>query len=252
LARLPAGLFAAGRFGGDPAALARRITYLLSPPQAARLQRAKLDPVRDLAAYLSPGGAAGLWLAPTFDMAAVSGGVAAAARDPFRLVHVAGIQRVRDGERLRAGLDRLARAGPSLGLRIASRALPGGAATWSTRVGGGQVAWALDGQRLFFAGGAGRLEALRAGGEGWKPPTAAARAALSSGGAAAVLDLGALVRDFGALPPEAFGTGPDGFVLRALADRFLEPASHLVAASLRLEVLAAAARIDLEIEARSP
>jgi hypothetical protein len=252
LARLPAGLFAAGRFGGDPTALARRITYLLSPAQSARLARAKLDPVRDLAAHLAPGGAAGLWLAPTFDMAAVSGGVAAAARDPFRLVHLAGIQRVRDARLLRAGLERLARAGPALGLRIASQALPGGARAWSARLGGGQVAWALDGDRLLFAGGSGRLEALRAGGEGWKPPTAAARTALSSGGAAAVLDLGALVRDFGALRPEAFGTGPDGFVLRALADRFLEPASHLVAASLRLEVLPAAARIDLEIEARSP
>jgi hypothetical protein len=251
LARLPAGLLAAGRFGGDPAALARRISYLLTPGQAARLARARIDPVRDLAAHLAPGTAAGLWLAPTFDMAAVSGDVAAAARDPFRLVHVAGIQRVRDPQGLRAGLDRLARAGPSLGVKIASRAPHGGAA-WSARVGGGEVAWALEGERLLFAGGAGRLEALRAGGDDWKPPTASARSALTSGAAAAVLDFGALVESFGALPAEAFGTGPDGFVMRALAGRLLEPASHLAAASLRLEVLPAAARLDLEIEARSP
>jgi hypothetical protein len=253
LARLPAGLFAAGRFGGDPAALARRVSYALPPEAAARLARARLDLVGDLAAHLAPGAAAGLWLAPGFDPAAFSGGVAAAARDPFRLVHLAGLVRVRDREKLRAGLERLARAGPALGARISSRPIAGGGA-WSARVGGGQVSWALEGERLFFAGGsgAGPLAALRAGRDGWTPPTAAARAALASGGAAAVLDFGSLVRSFRTLPGEAFGTGPDGFVVRALVDRFLEPASHLAAASLRLEVLPGAARIDLEVEALSP
>jgi hypothetical protein len=136
-------------------------------------------------------------------------------------------------------------------VKIAARPLPGGAPSWRAAVGGGQLAWALEGDRLLLAGGAGRLEAMRAGG-GWRPPTEASRAALDSGGAAAALDFGRLVGSFQALPPEVFGTGPDGFVLRALADRFLEPASHLAAASLRLEVLPAAARVDLEIEARSP
>jgi hypothetical protein len=185
-------------------------------------------------------------------MAAVSGGVAEAARDPFRLVHLAAVARVRDPQGLRAGLERLARSGPALGVKVAARPLAGGSPSWSARIGGGQLAWALDGDRLLLAGGSGRLEALRSGRGGWKPPTAASGEALASGGAGAVLDFGSLVRSFRALPPEAFGTGPDGFVLRSLADRFLEPASHLAAASLRLEVLPAAARIDLEIEALSP
>src|SRR5512147_2067895 len=148
LARLPAGLFAAGRFGGDPAALARRLSYLLAPAQAQRLARAHLDPVADLAAHLAPGAAAGLSLAPDFDMATASGGVDRAARDPFRLVHLSARLRARDPERLRAGLERLARAGPSLGVKIASRPGPGSA--WSARVGGGQIAWSLEGDQLLL------------------------------------------------------------------------------------------------------
>jgi len=66
------------------------------------------------------------------------------------------------------------------------------------------------------------------------------------------VDFPGLVRRVRELPPEAFGTGPDGFVMRALVDRFLEPASHLAAASLRLEVIPGAARIDLAVEALAP
>lgn len=250
LSRLPGDLFAAGRFGGSPQALLRRVGYLLPAAWAGRLERAHVDLARDLGAHLAPGAAAGLSLSPRFDAAALAGGVAAAARDPFRLVHLTAVARVKDPEALRRELLRLERAGPALGLRIA-RPRPGGG-SWSARVGGGTLAWALEGDRLLLAGGAGGLAALGAGGPGFAPPTPGARAALESGGAAAAVDFPGLVRRVRELPPEAFGTGPDGFVMRALVDRFLEPASHLAAASLRLEVIPGAARVDLAVEALPP
>jgi hypothetical protein len=53
-----------------------------------------------------------------------------------------------------------------------------------------------------------------------------------------------------ALPDEAYGTGPNAFVMRSLADRFLEPASRVQAVALRFDLLPAAALFDLEIEGR--
>jgi hypothetical protein len=63
-----------------------------------------------------------------------------------------------------------------------------------------------------------------------------------------VLDVGRLVAGFRGLPGASFGTGPDGFVMRALVERFLEPASHLTAVSARLELLPGAARLELSVE----
>jgi hypothetical protein len=250
LAALPADLFAAARFGGDPAALGRRLGYALPAEVAARLGRARFDLARDLFGHLAPGAAAGLSLAPRLDVGALSrGGAAAAAADPFRLVHLAAVARVRDPVGLRASLERLASSGRALGLRVSARQLPGGGSAWAAPLGGGVLTWALRGDRLLVAGGARRLEALLGTGPRWKAPTPAAGAALASGGAAGALDVGALVAAFRALPPESFGTGPDGFVVRSLADRFLEPASRLRAASARLEVLAGAARVDVVVEA---
>jgi len=243
LRRLPAGVFAAGRLGGSPAALARRLGYLY-PAKAALLAGAGLDPVRDLAAHLAPGAAAGLWLPPSLDLPALSRSGAAAARDPFRLLHLGVRWRVGDAAGLRAGLQKLARAGPALGLAVAADGPDG----WSAPVGGGQLAWRLEGAHLLLAGGPGRLEALRSPGPRFAAPTPTSRSALEGGEAAAGLDVGRLVAAFRALPGASFGTGPDGFVMRALVERFLEPASALTAISLRLELLPGAARVELSVE----
>jgi len=245
LGHLPADTFLAARFGGDPSALGRRLSYGLPPRLAAELQRAGFDLRADLFDLLAPGAALGLSLAPTFDVGAVARG-AEAARDPFRQVQLSAALRVRDGARLRAALDRLAR---TRGAGVAPRA--GGAPGWSLRLGGGVLDVQLAEERLWVASGAGRLEALVAG-RGYQPPTSTAIAALGTGGAGAVLDVAAFVRSFRALPEEAYGTGPDQFVMRSLADRVVEPAARLRALSLRVEVLPAAARLDLDLEAAAP
>ncbi len=56
----------------------------------------------------------------------------------------------------------------------------------------------------------------------------------------------AAVRD---KPEEAFGSGPSGFVMRSLVDRFLEPASRVPAVSLRADLAPGALVLAVEVEA---
>jgi hypothetical protein len=120
----------------------------------------------------------------------------------------------------------------------------------------GEIAWRLDlaAGRLVAAGGRpGRLEALlaRLDGDaaGWKPATPAAKAALEGGLGGVALDAPRLVAAVRALPDEAFGGGPSGFVMRSLVERAIEPAARLAAVSLRAELVPGALRLDLEVEA---
>jgi hypothetical protein len=253
LARLPADAFLTGRSAADPAVLARRALPWLAPASATALARLGLDPQRDVFDLLAPGIALSLSLAPTFEVAAVSRGAAElGVSDPFRLVHLAAVLEVKDPARVEATLDRLARSGPELGVAVARQRA--GAPGWRVAHGGAEVRVALDGNRLLVAGGPGRLEALlaREGGPAYAPPSDTARAALRGGVAGAVLDLGQLVTSFRALPQQAYGTGPDAFVMRSLAERVVDPASRLSAASLRIDLAGEAARAELVVEARSP
>jgi hypothetical protein len=252
---LPADAFAAFRFGGDPAALGRRLSYAIDRRAAARLQAAGFDLRQDLFDLLAPGAAVGLTLAPTFQVAAVARGVDPGT-DAFRLVHLSAAARVRDPARLRAAFDRIAAAkgrAPHAGLRpLTAQPRADGTPAWRLVEGGSSLDLALSGDRLLVGGGAGRLDALLSGAGGWKAPSPGAAAALAAGGAGAALDFGALVRSVRALPPEAFGTGPDGFVMRALAERFLEPAARLSSGAASVRVTAGVARFDLSLEAAAP
>ena len=238
------------RLSGDPAAILRRL--LGAAPEAAEaLTRAGLDLERDLLAQLAPGGTAAFFLAPTFEVAAVPRGPAELGmRNPFRSAHLALALSVKDDAQARTALERLARAAPALGLRSEPVTRAGRAAHRFTR-GAAAVEVALDGRRLLIGGGPGRLEALLAGaGPSYAPPTEAARTALGPSANGAVLDLTQLVASFRALPPEAYGTGPDAFVMRSLAERVIDPAARLVAAALRVELSEAAAVLDLVVDAR--
>jgi hypothetical protein len=257
LARLPGDAFLAARSGADPSVLTR-LAWALPDGTKASLARAGLNLERDVAGVFAPGAALGVALAPTFEVAAVSRGrLDAAERDPFRLVHVAAVIEVRDAARARALLERLARASPELGVKVEARAA-GALPAWRIARRGTELAVALDGKRLLVAGGPGRLDALLARRDAaYAAPTPASRAALEGAAAAAVLDLGRLVRSFRALPAAAYGTGPDAFVMRSLAERVVDPASRLAAASLsismaRLDGAGEAVRLDVVVEAREP
>jgi hypothetical protein len=53
------------------------------------------------------------------------------------------------------------------------------------------------------------------------------------------------------LPDEAFGTGPSGFVVRSVVDRFVDPAARLAAISIRADLADAALVVSVEVEAKA-
>ncbi|HSM91520.1 MAG TPA: hypothetical protein VLT47_01465, partial [Anaeromyxobacteraceae bacterium] len=78
-----------------------------------------------------------------------------------------------------------------------------------------------------------------------------ARKTLASGGLGAlVLDTQNFVASVRALPPDAFGTGPTGFVMRSLVSRFVEPAARIESAALRAELVPGALTLTLDVEPR--
>jgi hypothetical protein len=259
VARLPADAALVLRWGGDPAAARRLLGWL--PAGASRsLAAAGIDLERDLFPALGPGPALSLSLAPTFTLAAFSSPRLDARRtDPFRLARLEAVLPLRDLAKLRDFLGRLQRAGPRLGLKVAARGPPhpsGPAAPpgWTVSWGKAQLGLSVAGDRLLVAGGPDLLAALQAraaaGAGGYEAPTDAARAALATGLGGAVLDVGHLAGSVAALPEQAYGTGPNAFVMRSLVARYLEPAETLASVSARLDLAPGAALVDLELVGR--
>jgi hypothetical protein len=243
------------RSGGDPAALGRRLVPFLPAGVRAALDAARLDLEGELLPALAPGAALSLSLAPTFTLAELTAPTLDPRRsDPFRLVKLEALLRVKDPARLRAFLLRAGQAAPRWGGKLAARGPAGAPVAWTLSYGRVQLSLALAGDRLAVAGGEGRLEELErrisGGGPGYAAPSPRARAALEGGLLGAVLDVGRLVDGVRALPDEAYGTGPNAFVMRSLADRLLQPASRLRAVSLRFDLVPGAALVALEVEAR--
>ena len=270
------------RWDGDPAALGARIVPLVPEADRARFAAHGVDLRRDLFDVLAPGAAVALSLAPHAAVSALSPDAFRA--DPLQLLEVEAILPVKVEAkaalpRIAAALAETVHAPPSArggGSRDASPragrgARTGGARPAEKRTSGaaredafvsiptasGEIAWRLDprANRLFLAAGApGRLDALvarvEARGAGFRAPTPAADAALAGGLGGAVVDVQRLVADVRTLPTTAFGSGPSGFVMRALAERFIDPAARLAAVSLEARVAHGALVLDLTVEAR--
>jgi hypothetical protein len=244
--RLAPGAALVLRWDGAVDALARRLLPHLPPAERARLAARGIEPERDLPGLLGPGVAAAAWLSPSLELAGL--GEASLRADPLRLIRFEAVAPLADPARARAISERL--ASPRRG-----RAPRDGAFRLATP--SGEIAWRLEGDRLLLAGGPpGALDELSArvsgGGAGWRAPTEAAGAALSGGLGGAVLDAQRLVASVRALPEDAFGTGPSGFVVRSVVDRFLDPAARLAALSLRAELAEETLVVGVEVEAAGP
>jgi hypothetical protein len=263
VSRLPVESVLVFRYGGEPAALGPRLLPLISPAARSRLAAAQLDPQRDLLDNLAPGAALSVSVAPTLEIAKVAAGPRALdprRQNPFSMVHLAALGRVRDPARAQEVLERIAKAAPKIEAKITARpveakgSLPAGTAWTATYAKGEGLAWALLGDRILATGGPGRLDALMgavsSGATGYAPRSAESRSALGGGVAGGLIDMHNLVASIRSLPSEAYGTGPDGFVMRAMAGRIIEPASRLDAATVRLEVLEDVAVAELGLEAR--
>ncbi|MFO0585721.1 MAG: hypothetical protein U0229_25850, partial [Anaeromyxobacter sp.] len=206
-----------------------------------------LDLERDVFAVLGPGGAVAASLSPRFSLVGLTGEVLR--DDPPRALELEAVVPVRAGAAeatLRwaryADPARPPKAGPDGIVRVPTPS--------------GEIAWKLVGDRLVLAcGRPGRLEPLLArleggAGEAWTPPVAAAKAALEGGPGGIVLDVPRLARSVRALPPASFGTGPTGFLVRSVIDRFVAPAERLGAVWLRAELAGDAVVVTLEAAAR--
>jgi len=239
------------RWDGDFAALGKKLVPMIGARDRAVLERRGIDLERDLFRVLAPGGAVALSLPAHL---AFGGLTAAATRaDPLRAAEFEAILPVRPGADAGAAAERLARA---VGATRRGRRADDGIARVQTR--SGEIGWKVDTARghIVAAGGRpGRIDALLArvaqGEPEWKAPTPAAEAALSGGLGGAALDAPRLVAAVRALPDEAFGGGPSGFVLRSLVERIVEPAQRLAAASLRVELGEGVLLLALDVEARA-
>ncbi len=251
VARLDPAAPLAARWDGDFAALGRKLVPMLGARDRERLARHGLDVERDLFGLLAPGGALALSLPPRLALGDLTS--EAARRDPLRALEFEAVVRLREGADAAAAADRLARA---LGAVRRARAQDDGVSRLSTP--SGEIAWKVDAaaRRLLAAGGRpGRIDALAARlagqGPGWKAPTAGADEVLSGGLGGAALDVGRLVGAVRALPDEAFGSGPAGFVMRSLVERVVEPAARVAAVSFRADLAEGALVLAIDVEGRA-
>jgi hypothetical protein len=246
------------RWDGDPSELGKRLVARMDPRDRTWLSQHGFDPQRDLFDQLAPGAAASLSISPRLDLTDLSD--TALRADPLRVVRFELVGEVKDEAAARESLARL----PAVfaALQQADGLKPARAAAVSTGDSGrilapsGEIAWRLSGKRLSLAGGpAGALDALLArqgGSAGYAAPTRTAAAALQGGLGGAVLNPRSLVASVRALPEDSFGTGPTGFVVRSVVERFLEPADRIAAVSLRADLGETALTLDLEVEAPAP
>jgi hypothetical protein len=251
VARLDPAAPLAARWDGDFAALGKKLVPMLAPRDRAWLERRGVDLERDLFALLAPGGAVAVLLPPRLSLGSLTTELARA--DPLRALQFEAVAPLRPGADVAAAAERLERAlaAPRRGAARAERERTTRIPTPS-----GEIAWRLDAakSRLVVAGGRpGRLEALVArldgDGPGWRAPTPAAQEALAGGLGGVALDAPRLVTEVQALPDEAFGGGPSGFVMRSLVERALEPAARLAAVSLRAELAPGALLVTVDVEA---
>ncbi len=263
LRALSRGAALAFRWDGDPAELGRRALGWVPAHDREWLAAHGLELQRDLFDLLAPGCAASVSLSPRLDLTDLSG--LAVRADPLRLVRFELLAEVKDEEAARRVLARLPALAAALAEPVGARPAAPQAAGQDGRAGrittpSGELAWRLDGKRLALAGGPpGALEPLlsraagQAGkGQGYAAPTPASAAALEGGLGGAVLDPRSLARSVRELPEEAFGTGPTGFVVRSMAERFLEPAERLSAVSVRAALSGEAVLAELVVEAPPP
>lgn len=247
LARLLPDAQLAARWDGDFAALGGKVVPMLPAAERARLAARGIDLQRDLFGVLAPGGTVALSLAEGLDLSGLS--AAAARADPLRAVRLEAVLPLADPAAAEAASARLAAAARG------RRPAPAADGVHRIRTPSGEIAWRVDpaARRAVLAGGPpgalAALEARLASGEGFRAPTRASAGALEGGLGGAVLVPPRVVAAVRAMPEEAFGTGPSGFVMRSLVDRFLEPAARVAALSLRADLAEGALVLALEAEA---
>jgi hypothetical protein len=224
------------RLSAAPAALLALVPDDGPDPRAAQ--------TRALLSELQPGVDVGISLSPRAEL-----GAAVASRgaiDPFAVVKVELTGAVKDPSAAAARFDAITR-------QLGGEATPG---RWRLGDGPIRVEWALTGASLALAGGpAGGLEALQARVEKRGPalaPSPAAVEALQGGLGGAALSGDNLVRGLKALPPDAWGTGPDAVMTRSMVEKLASPTGKGGGITLRADLPQGALRVALEVTLGEP
>lgn len=223
-----------------PAALARvpALNDLLAKLRVALSARG-VDLDRDLFGALQPGAVLAVLLAPRANLGrAVDQGVLdLRAHSPFDIVQLVAYARPADAGRAEAALRAVAGVLPQFGAR-AQPSSPGGAEWRATYAGGEGLRFGLrtaeGGPLVYLLGGLDPEAALaRKGAQGPGPGAAALR-----------LDFARLAEQVAALPPEAYGGGPQSYVARSLVAQVIEPLRPL---ALQGQVSAGGQGLSLEL-----
>lgn len=198
------------------------------------------EPVEAMAAQLAPPVEVGAGLAAKADLAALLGGQALA--EPLKVARIEALAGLKDPAAFTAACDRL----------MTVLGAPAGKGTWVMGGGDAELAWAVQGKAVALSAGAAGglpplLKRLEAGGRGFEPPAGTA-GALAGGLGGLVVHGDNLVTALRALPPSAFGAGPDAVVGRSLVEKLVSSLGQGAAVALRADLPAGALKLTLDLK----
>jgi hypothetical protein len=223
------------RISADPAALLRTAVEARLVPGVPEVQ-AMVD-------QLVPGIEVGFGLAPWANLGTALSG--RALEDPLRIARIEAVAELKNPKVFIAACDQVV-AGP--GLRP-------GLGHWRLTRGQSEVEWRVQGNRVaLYAGAPGGLDPLlaRAAGQvhGFDGPGAAT--ALAGGLGGLVIHGDNLVAALRALPPAAFGSGPDAVVARSMSEKAIEALGRGAMATLRADLPTGALKLTLDLKLGTP
>ena len=199
-----------------------------------------IEPIAAMAAQLATPIEVGVGLSVRADLGGLMGGRMGA--QPLKVARVEAVAGLKDPARFTAACDQL----------MAVMGAPPGKGTWAMGGADAEFAWAVQGTTVAFTAGAAGglpplLTRLKAGGRGFEPPPGMA-GALAGGLGGLVLHGDNLVAALQALPPSAYGSGPDAVVGRSLVEKVIQTLGQGAAVALRADLPEGALKLTLDLK----
>jgi hypothetical protein len=224
------------RLSADPAATLRLLADLRGLPL--------IEPVAAMAAQLIPPIDVGATPSVTGDLGGLVGG--RGLDQPVKLARLEALAGLKDPAAFTAACDQL----------MALVGAPAGKGSWKLGGSDAELAWAVQGKSVVLAAGVAGglpplLKRLKAGGAGFQPPPGTA-ASLAGGLGGLVLHGDNLVKSLRALPPSAFGKGPDAVVARSMAEKLAGSLGEGSALAMRADLPAGALKLTFDLQLGKP
>lgn len=250
MAHLPSSDFLAFRFGGEPLALQPVFEAMLPRGFFGRLRRAGIDPASEVLALVQQGVVVGIGLSPEIDL---SGGLPQQASlqrtNPFDFVTTSIFAKVKDTEKAKATLEKLAAGASHFRMEVAREEGEGFVRYKASWAAGEGMSWALIGDTLVATGGKGTFDKARGrlsakdGAFSIADPNA--KKIFDGAASAAHLDMPALTAGLREIPESAYGVG--GFRLKALMDTWAGLLDEVKGATASFSVDGEGLLIDAEL-----